>query len=394
MKKPAIFLICAALLPLISTGQNLADKTDALHIQFTNGKMVNTSELPEITWIQPKLEHSSTIESRINVVGKVTSREPIKEVSVLVGSDQDGSIVGKKSIQLDPDQTTVSIDQSVWLPEGAVFVEIEATNFQGVTVSSQRKLTVGDVALKDMVSMDRKDYALLFATDRYDHWDDLVNPVDDAHSLAKILEETYGFEVEIVTDPSSDEIWAKLRSYNERNFTPQDQLMIFFAGHGHYDESFGEGYVVATNSSNNDVARTSYISHNRLRGVIDNIPSEHVLLVMDVCFGGTLDPVLARSRGEMHDYSISVSDMLVRKFDMKTRKYLTSGGKEYVSDGIPGRHSPFMTRLLQSLGSRGGEDRVLTLSEIKVNMENLPQIPRFGSFGSDEQLSDFVFIAL
>jgi hypothetical protein len=40
-----------------------------------------------------------------------------------------------------------------------------------------------------------------------------------------------------------------------------------------------------------------------------------------------------------------------------------------------------------------GEDKVLTLNELKVNLEKLKQVPRFGSFGDDETLSEFVFIA-
>jgi hypothetical protein len=96
--------------------------------------------------------------------------------------------------------------------------------------------------------------------------------------------------------------------------------LIFFAGHGQYDESFGEGYVVAKNSMKNDLSKTTYISHNRLRGVINNIPCNHILLTMDVCFGGTLDPVIARSRSAK-DNEVSLNDMLVRKFSHKTRMY-------------------------------------------------------------------------
>jgi len=72
---------------------------------------------------------------------------------------------------------------------------------------------------------------------------------------------------------------------------------------------------------------------------------------------------------------------------------LTSGGKEYVSDGIPGKHSPFASKFIESLRSSGGTDRVLTLQELITNMEVLKQVPRSGSFGEDQKQSDFVFIA-
>ena len=115
-------------------------------------------------------------------------------------------------------------------------------------------------ALKDAIAIDRKDYALLFATDRYDNWGDLVNPINDAETIGKELAERYGFEVEIVKDANQDDVFNKLRSYAQRNYKPQDQLFIFFAGHGQYDETFGEGYIVAKNSLQNDQAKTSYIS--------------------------------------------------------------------------------------------------------------------------------------
>lgn len=392
--KPYFFLIIASLLLVSSSikAQNLSDKSNSLHLNFTGEGLPSSHSLPTIKWINPGMEYSSSVEAKINIQAAISSSKVIKKVTLNIGDDQSGEVLSSKLIKIEPHQKEVIINQSIWLPNGAVFLELEVADNHGATVSAQRKMTIGEGALKNMISMNRKDYALIFATDRYDHWSDLVNPIDDAHAMAKMLRENYQFEVEIVENASVEEVWSVLRSYNERNFNPQDQLLVFFAGHGHYDESFGEGYVVASNSLKNDVAKTTYISHNRLRGVIDNIPNEHILLAMDVCFGGTLDPVLARSRG-LQSYTVSVSDMLIRKFDKRTRKYLTSGGKEYVSDGIPGSHSPFMSKLLYALSTNGGEDRVLTMSEIKSSMENLSQVPRFGSFGTDETLSDFVFIA-
>ncbi len=264
-------------------------------------------------------------------------------------------------------------------------------NVNGGAISSSRSVLVGADALASAVSIDRKDYALLFATDQYDNWTDLVNPVNDAHSIARVLKEKYGFETEIVENANLDDVFIKLAEYKQRKFKPQDQLLIFFAGHGYFDDNFGEGFVVARNSLQNDKAKTTYISHNRLRGVIGNIPSEHIFLAMDVCFGGTFDPVIASARG---NESIETNDaeFLVRKLSQRTRKYLTSGGKEYVSDGVPGKNSPFTVKILQALSDGGGNDRILTLSELKTYVEKLKPEPRMGSFGDDKPESDFVFV--
>jgi len=48
---------------------------------------------------------------------------------------------------------------------------------------------------------------------------------------------------------------------------------------------------------------------------------------------------------------------------------------------------------LEALKTQGGPDRILILDEIKMNMERLPTTPRFGEFGSNENGSDFVFVA-
>lgn len=374
-------------------GQNLSARSNQLALDFSNGSLTESEGLPVITWIYPSSDYSSSEENRINIKVSVNSKSPVQELSLELAEDQSRRALGKRELPVEPDQTDILAEQGIWLPDGTTSLKISVTTTEGVTVSETRSIAVGKNALDNVLAMDRKDYALMIATDKYENWDDLVNPVDDTEALGRILEEQYGFHVDIMRNPTQDEIWKKLQHYSQdKKYNKQDQLLVFFAGHGHYDDAFGEGYVVPSDAKKNDVGRISYISHNRLRGILDNIDCEHILLAMDVCFGGTFDPVLARARS-LDSYTISVDEMVLRKLSKRTRKYLTSGGKEYVSDGIPGRHSPFAASLIQALNTRGGADGILTMSEIKVSMEQLPQIPRFGSFGSDDSTSDFVFIA-
>ena len=254
-------------------------------------------------------------------------------------------------------------------------------------------MIVGKDAVADAIALDRKDYALLIATDKYDNWGDLVNPVNDATTISKELKDRYGFDVELVENPTQDEMLVKIREYSERKYKPQDQLFIFFAGHGQFDEAFGEGYVVAKNSLENDRAKSSYISHSNLRSYIGNIPCQHILLTMDVCFGGTFDPVIARSRGTDSYTEVSQTEYLIRKLSSKTRKYITSGGKEYVSDGVAGKHSPFAAKFIESLRTNGGDDRILTMNEILSVLEKIQSNePRSGDFGDGEKSADFVFV--
>jgi Caspase domain len=388
MKSTSLTILFNLLFTWVALAQILSEKTNELALTLKGTGLPNTGPLPTITWIYPALDFTNSGRDKIDIHATVESSIPLQEIKLLIGNAADGSIFTSKNIKIEG--KTQDIQQSITLPNGSNFISIEAQTREGVIVSASRRIMIGKNAMDNIISIDRKDHILLLATDKYDYWDDLVNPIDDAHTIAQVLKETYGFQVDLVEDPTVEKVWEKMREYNEKKYGPQDQLLIFFAGHGQYDESFGEGYVVAKNSLKNDLSKTTYISHNRLRGVINNIPCNHILLTMDVCFGGTLDPIIARSRAAK-DNEVSLNDMLIRKFSHKTRKYLTSGGKEYVSDGIPGKHSPFAEKFIESLRTLSG-DGVLTLAELQSSLEKLKQLPRFGSFGDDESLSDFVFV--
>lgn len=371
-------------------GQELKTKSNILHL--TTKENFTRTSFPAISWVQPRLEYSNSLNGQIEIEASVRSSVNLKTVYVAV-MNTNGTMVGSKPINVSENPVHQLIKQNIRLTEGSYTIEIVAENTNGVKVSSIRNLSVGDVEFAKAVSTNRKDYGLLFATDIYDYWSDLVNPVYDATAIAAELKDQYGFDIEVVTNATQEEMLVKIKEYSGRNYKPQDQLFIFFAGHGQFDEVFGEGYIVAKNSLERDPAKTSFISHSNLRSYINNIPCDHILLAMDVCFGGTLDPVIARARGNEVKDELSVSEFLVRKLSKKTRRYITSGGKEYVSDGIVGQHSPFATRFLESLKSRGLEDGILTLNEMLPYFEKITSHePRSGEFGENEKGSDFVFI--
>lgn len=235
--------------------------------------------------------------------------------------------------------------------------------------------------------------ALIFATSIYDSFSELVNPVIDASTVAEELKSNYFVETELVLNPTLNETIEKIRTYAKLDYHENDNLLIFFAGHGMYDEVFKEGYVISRDSKSDDVAKTSYLSHSNLRTMVNNIPCNHILLVMDVCFGGTFDPLIAaKSRAADMYTEVTDEEFIQRKKKYKTRLYLTSGGKEYVPDGRPGHHSPFARKLLEAFRNYGGSDGILTINEIIQYIEKVEPQPRFGEFGDNEPGSDFILL--
>lgn len=244
-----------------------------------------------------------------------------------------------------------------------------------------------------------RSHALLFGTGHYDYWPDLPNPLLDVSTIADELEKNYGFQVETIESPTKREILTKLREYARKKYHHEDQLLIMFAGHGTFDGLSQIGYLVAKDSKDKqtDPNFESLLAYPILLRLIDKIPNRHILLIADACFAGTLDPRIAtaRSRGEDDMYAdVTREEFVRRKIKFQTRRYVTSGGKEYVPDGRPGKHSPFARRLLEGLRGYGGRDGILTIEELlAVYLDKVKPQPRWNEFGDNEPGSSFLFIA-
>ncbi len=266
-----------------------------------------------------------------------------------------------------------------------------------------------------------KDYALLFATNEYEHWPNLGTPINDARALKAELE-AYGFETELVENVQSRvDFLTKIHEYAAKPWGSGDQLLVYIAGHGEFKNVGQRGFIAASNSQlpKNDEPFASYVSYSDLRDELDGMDCQRVLLMLDVCQGGTFDKKIAlapdasslRTRGQSRGVKpkLDLNDTL----KVKTRWYLTSGGKEDVQDGK--EHSPFAAALLTLFRDGAGNDGVLTMPEIERQLpatfqneldkveeayreENpfwegeLKQNPTSGAF--NEQASDkaFVFI--
>jgi len=375
--------------------QNVSNRTNEFEVDFSDPKKLVNSTIPTINWITPVAETNYAQDAKYKIKFQVESISAIKNITLSIKESLLSSARGAQMIQpsTEVEKHTMAIERNLTLMDGGNVVEVIVENAEGVKTISQRSINVGTTALTDANKLDRTDYAILFTTNDYDNWPDLINPVNDGRMVADELRKNYGFKVELMEGGSQSDILKKLREYAERKYKPLDQVFIFFAGHGQYDQTFGEGFVVTKESLANDEAKTTYLSHNRLRSIINNIPCDHIFLAMDVCFGGTFDAALAHRGMEDEVYKeASQAEMVTRKLTYKTRRFLTSGGKEYVPDGRPGMNSPFARKLLEAFRSRGGKDLILTLGELNTYVEALKPQPRAGEFGDNAPGSDFVFV--
>lgn len=310
------------------------------------------------------------------VSGRVTDPSGVATVMI---NDTEAQVAGDK------------FSQTIQLAYGNNLIIVTATDLLGNRSTKEITIFRDDQQNGDKDYVRRgKDYALLFAVDTYDHWPGLRYPRIDALSIGQDLEDIYGFEVELIHNPTKEKILSVLHRYAQKEYGPEDQLLIFFAGHGDFEPVGNMGYLVCqdTKKPEDDSFRISSFSHSYFRDFIDRMSCEHIFLVMDTCYSGTFDERLAM-RGEADDELRPLSqEDIKRKLGYTTRWYLTSGANEQVPD-----NSLFARLLLDALRSEGGRDNILNIQEILTYFEDLnnPK-PCFGEFGRNAPGSDFLFI--
>jgi len=389
MKKLVILIAAlAAVIPACS--QTITGRSNPVRLEISSKPK---SAPPVMVWISPDQTSSVITANEVIVKVGVNSTYTLKNVTVLING-QLASDRGFGVSSPEASKFTKFVEQKITLTPGANEVKIIAENDKGeVTTESRMVNMTMPMAVVNLEQ--RTDYALIIATNEYDEWSDLTNPTFDAGKIADELEQNYGYKVERMFDKTKQEVMTKIREYARRNYGPDDQLFIFIAGHGQFDDIGKDGYIVAKDSRTSDETFDSYIPFSVLRTTIDNNPAKHIFLTMDVCFGGTFDQAIAKrgSDGDAMYTDIPQTEYISKKLKFKTRLYMTSGGKQYVPDGRPGKHSPFASKFLEALRSYGGAYRVLTSAKIWLSVETAKPEPKFGTFGDNEPGSEFVFQA-
>ena len=351
---------------------------------------------PTLVLLEPEQRNIEVEDNTIAIKARAVSNKGIRIGLTVNGRPINVIGRGRDTTQQTP-PTVVKIEEKVWLNYGENTIQLRAFD----TDNQASEAIVLSVTRKR--EQTRQDYALLFGVNSYEHfdpWHKLNNPIPDAEAIGSELKNRYGFAVELVKDPTRDEILTKINAYARKQYNENDQLLIFFAGHGYYEErnNTGIGYLVASNTLPPDADRgkSSYISHGDLHERIENIECEHIFLMVDACFSGAFDvPVdqfnRERDRAAIPD-DIPRPEFIKQTLAYKTRWYLTSGGKAYVSDSRPNQHSPFTRRVLEALRSSRRQDGILTLDDICHYAEKVVPQPRVGEFGMNALGSNFLFI--
>ena len=238
-------------------------------------------------------------------------------------------------------------------------------------------------------STDENYHALIIGNNNYKYLTKLDAAVNDANVLSSLLEDKYGFNVELLLNANYDEIVNTLHLVSKK-LTKKDNLLIFYAGHGELDARQNRGYWLPVDAQSD--LRSKWISNAIIADELKATQAKHVLLIVDSCFSGSLmrDSGLRNTNDKLDQEYI---ELLKRK---KTRIVITSGGNEPVIDSDGGDHSIFAKKLITTLKDNREVISTQQLFEnirryVAVNANQTPERAAIYQAGHDG--GDFLFFS-
>jgi hypothetical protein len=285
----------------------------------------------------------------------------------------------------------------------AIQIRVLGPNFETLAAS---ELKLREAEDEPIVSASARKLALIIANANYgsDAFAPLKTPAADADAVAAILSERYGFATEIGSDADALNLFLEDASKAQiqqvlfelrRRLTPEDQLIVYYAGHGENDPDLGAFWVPADGQPKADF---TWIAAEEITRELKRMNAGAILVISDSCYAGGL----SRGGGEEGPTSESRERYLAKASRLKSRQLMASGGVEPVADGGGGGHSVFAKALIEALQAM--PDKTFTASELfeqkvkpavisAANALTEGQTPGFNRIAraGDEPGSEFVF---
>lgn len=182
-------------------------------------------------------------------------------------------------------------------------------------------------------------HALLIGNSKYKSIESLNTPISDVKAVAQTLSEKYGFKTQFLFDATRYEMLSKLNELRG-TLNRQDNLLIYYAGHGWLDDSTNEGYWLPVDSEKDNSA--NWLSNSTITNILKSMEAKHVMIVSDSCYSGTLTRSIK--------VKLRKPSYIQKMAQKRARTVLASGGLEPVLDsGGDKNHSIFATAFINAL---------------------------------------------
>lgn len=235
-------------------------------------------------------------------------------------------------------------------------------------------------------------FALIIGIDNYSgEWKPLKNAVNDAKAVTEKLTNSYEFQSirTLFNEQATRTNILKEYEWLMANVRENDNLLIFYSGHGDYNETLQRGFWVPADATSSSVS--GLISNTDIQSFLSGIKSKHTFLIADACFSG--DIFRGKTLTIPYENSFKYYNQIYSK---PSRTALTSGGVEPVMDGGKDGHSVFTYYLLKSLTNNQNQffDASQLYNDLKVAViNNSNQTPGFSPIvNTGDEGGQFIFI--
>jgi hypothetical protein len=326
---------------------------------------------PAVDNLKPIIQTTETIattDGNVRIAG--TARDDARLTRVEVG--------GRR---VDVDGSTGRFSAEVPVQLGRNRIAITATDANGNKaeriVLVTRKRAIPDIAFGTY-------HAIVIGIDDYKSLPKLKTAVADARAVARTLKNDYGYTVHLLENPTRDDIIDKFDELRA-TLVEEDNLLIYYAGHGWRDEQSGRGYWLPRNARTD--RRSRWFSNATLTDALQALLAKHVMVVADSCYSGTLTrSIKVPERNKAY---------IERMAEKRARVVLSSGGLEPVADSGGGDHSVFAAQFLKALkNNQGVLDGTQLFEKVRHKVVlNADQTPEYSDIRrAGHEGGDFLFV--
>jgi hypothetical protein len=340
---------------LESQAQTFTDASGAAAIEVDD-RVASMGEAPRIEIIEPPVvlvRSMPTVKllsrgGEQQLVGKILAPSGILSLSVNgkpVTLDNNNLFHTNIPLDIAPKPVNVVVVDKQGRRAAVAFTYVEElAESQGRQQQTISKPLSKKAARKQRVKLGNY-YALIIGNNDYQQFSTLATAVNDARETDKLLRQKYKFKTRLLLNADRYSILSALNELRE-TLGEDDNLLIYYAGHGILDDTNDRGYWLPVDADTNNNA--NWISNTAITDILNVINAKHILVVADSCFSGTLTQTpLARSQA---DIPTDVRTEWIKVMaETRARITLTSGGLEPVLDGGGGAHSLFAKAFLATL---------------------------------------------
>lgn len=374
-------------------------KPPVIDIFFPKGVTLTGSEA---TRGRPYAQSSQGLDDkRLRSVGGASDGITVADKSLIVkgtASDESGLfdvVINGQSASIQSDGIT--FEANVLLKVGRNDIVIRAMDIRKNSIERRfivyRKDSPTQKAVSDTEELDLvfdtpkapKFYAFIVGVNEYPDPNiaSLSNPISDAQKLYNVLVSKYTFDpndIVFVKNATRAQIIDEFDRFTRR-VGKNDNLLVFFAGHGYWDPETEFGYWLPSDA----LARSTsnWMANSQIKDYVAAIKSKHTLLIADACFSGGI----FKNRKAFSD----ASDRLNKVYDKPSRKAMTSGNLTEVPD-----NSMFIKFLVQrleenTLGYITAEELFSSFKQSVMNSTTTE--PQYGDIkDTGDQGGDFIFV--